>query len=119
VKRTTLDELADQWVKLHDPDADIAWPAVDEGRTRSTVSLSVAQVFADLADLHEPAPRATLPDGPRCSNCALAPVSVKRARRGLGMTFENLCDRCRKQVHRTGELPTRRLNHRHRRRLGL
>jgi hypothetical protein len=117
-RRLTPDELADQWVQVHAPDVfESAWPGVDEGRTRGAVSLTRAEVLADLANLHERPPLPTLPDGPRCSHCDLAQIAIKRTQRA-GWEYANLCRRCQRYLHRHGELPSPRLNQRHRRRLG-
>jgi hypothetical protein len=116
-----LDAQADRWVLEHDPDADVSWPSVDEGRVRGAVSLSLVEVAADLAAMRAgplDLPRPALPEGPLCSHCGLAPVKVKRTKRH-GQVVENVCGRCAEHFRRHAELPGRKLNIRQRRRMGL
>jgi hypothetical protein len=111
-----MDELTDQWVKLADPCWETEWPATDEGRPRGAVSLSRAQLYADLAELGGRPPLPTLP-GERCSHCDLGQLAIRRTKRA-GEVFHDLCRRCQKHLHRKGVLPSPRLNQRQRRRLG-
>lgn len=116
-----LDALTDAWVAANDPGADLTWPAVDAGRTRGSIPLSTVEIAADLAAMEAgetERPRPTLPDGPLCSHCGLAPVKVKHAKR-FGRTVEDVCARCVEHFRRHGDLPSRKLNAAHARRMGL
>ena len=111
-----LDRLSDSWVLALLGDMPDDWPRPDEGRTRGAVHLVADLLAADAAELDRP-PLPTLPEGPLCAHCGLAPVAVHVTRR-WGRTWLDVCSRCRAAVIRTGRLPSKRANERHRRRLG-
>jgi hypothetical protein len=116
--RSELDAMADRWMADNHPDDD--WPAVDEGRTRNTVSLSVAEMHADLAAIREGAlDRPPLPESPDdpCTWCQLAEIKYRHSERH-GRVVTDVCGRCHEYFRRHGILPPPKLNERHRRRMG-
>jgi len=114
-----LDRLADEWVRSQlgaDLTAD-EWPDPDHGRIRGQVGLDVNVLASDLEQIdRRPLPK--VPTGLLCSHCGLAPADYRRVCRH-GQELRDLCERCRKHFVRTGRLPSRELNRRHRARLGL
>ena len=105
-----LDRLADLWVfgLLGDDLTPDDWPTMSDGRLHDQVSLEAAGArgeFGTHIDFLERPPLPASPEGELCSNCRLAPARVR-----------GLCERCRKAVDRTGQLPTKRRTWFHRRR---
>lgn len=113
------DKAADEWVRsvLGDDLTPDEWPSPDEGRTGRELHWDAALLEADLAEMDR-RPLPTLPTGLLCSHCNLAVVAVKVTKR-WGRDWRDLCSRCRCHMVRTGHLPSRRANERHRRRLGM
>lgn len=125
VSPAELDALAEAWVRSVDPDPDPElWPRPDEGRLRGEVLSAEVAILVALAgpgDRYKPGDVTAAdpaPDAAACWHCGLAAIKV-RAARIAGTSLVNLCGRCYEHARRhAGRLPSARLNHLHRRRLG-